>query len=142
MLAAHNKTSIRSVLCECDRPAQKTVALWLSVQGALFLMILLRLGATHEQPAQYWRAPQSRNSDVVSHRGCMTQWECGARCAAVNEVAFFWRPTASLFIYSERAQPACLCAIIKTSIRSVFADVRPAEKRVALWHSGVQGAAS
>jgi hypothetical protein len=68
-------------------------------------------------------------------------WECGARCAAVNEVAFFWRPTGLYLFIPERAQSGMLVRNIKTSDPFCVCDwVRPGQKRVALWHIGVQGA--
>jgi hypothetical protein len=93
-----------TVLCDCDRPAQKTAALVAHrCSQRCFLIFRCDSGATHEQRASTARAsPLELGCCVVVVAGDLR--ECGARCAAAIEVAFEATDRVSIYLFLQRAQ--------------------------------------
>jgi hypothetical protein len=94
-----------SVLCDCDRPRRKRVALWLAVfKVRSFLIDLLRF-CGHRATRTSTCAPTVDSTVVRFVAVASGMW---VRCAAVSEVAFFGtnRPSG-LFIFTKSTIHAC-----------------------------------
>jgi hypothetical protein len=108
-------TKPRSVLCFATRPsgAQKTVVPWhIGVQGALLDYFCCDSGPPHEQllgAVSTARAPPLE-LDVVLVAVVATMGNVVRVALRSIEVAFFLRPTASLFILFCKEHPECLPA--------------------------------